>query len=352
MSIPPFVNVLAIQLKRIGDLALTTPALLAMKAGGAHVTLVATDGTAALLPALVGYCVDEALVYRARRGGNLSLWRRLLRGGFDACVDFTGRDRSALMTGLSHAPRRIIARPALRKGGWRRLVYNVMVDSSVRSRHTIDYYLDHLGPLSLRQSPSENPVHAALQLPPESVAEADRALASAGLGGDEPFVVVHPGSARTEKYWVPARWAEVIRHLGRERNLRCVLTGGSGDAFENEHLAQIRAALAADAGLCVDFAGRLDLLTLTALLSKTALFVGVDSGPMHLAAAFGRPQIVLFGPTNPFHWRPRHSRALVLHSGHGDVPVREFTPESTGGSTDAISTGAVIDAIGQVPLSG
>ena len=350
MSIPRSLNVLALQLKRIGDLALTTPALLAMKAGGAHVTLVATDGTAPLLPALVGYCVDEALIYRTRGGGNFSVWKRLVQGGFDACVDFTGRDRSALMTLLSRATRRVIAQPALRKGGWRRLVYNAVVDSSVRIRHTVDHYLDHLGPLSLAQNGSKNSAHAALQLPPPNAAEADRALSLAGLDDGEPFVVVHPGSARTEKYWVPERWAEVIRHLGRERNLRCVLTGGSGDAFENEHLAQIRAALAADAGLCVDFAGRLDLLTLTALLSKTALFVGVDSGPMHLAAAFRRPQIVLFGPTNPFHWRPRHPDAFVLHSGHGDAPLQEFAPESAGGPTDAISTQAVIDAIRQVPL--
>ncbi len=343
-------NVLALQLKRIGDLALTTPALLAIKTGGAHVTLVVAAGTEALLPALVGFCVDEALVYRPE-GGNFALWKRLVCGGFDACVDFTGRDRSALMTLLSHAPRRIIARPALRKGVWRRLVYNTLVDSSVRSRHTVDHYLDHLGALPLAASQAgDNLAHAALQLPPENAARAGELLGAAGIGENESFVVVHPGSARAEKYWVPERWAEVIRFVGRERNLRCVLTGGSGDKFEQEHLAQIRAALEADADLCVDFAGRLDLLTLTALLARTALSVSVDSGPMHLAAAFRRPQIALFGPTNPFHWRPRHPDAFVLHSGHGDLPLREFNEDSPGGPTDAISTQAVIDAIKQVPL--
>ena len=346
----PGVKVLALQLKRIGDLALTTPALLAMKTGGVHVTLAVTEGTAALLPALVGYCVDEALVYRAG-GGNFPLWKRLVRGGWDACVDFTGRDRSALMTGLSHAPRRVIARPALRKGSWRRLVYNTLVDSSVRSRHTVDHYLDHVAALPPgMETATENFTQAALRLPPENIAKAGKMLAASGISDDESFVVVHPGSARTEKYWVPERWAEVIRFVGRERNLRCVLTGGSGDAFEQEHLAQIRAALAADADLCVDFAGRLDLLTLTALLARTALCASVDSGPMHLAAAFRRPQIALFGPTNPFHWRPRHPDAFILHAGHGDLPLREFSEDSSGGRTDAISTEAVIDAIKQIPL--
>ena len=105
-------RILALQLKRIGDLALTTPALHAMRRGGAHVTLVVDGGSAALLP-LLGDCVDASLIYRrgGTDGGNGALWRRLLRGGFDASVDFTGRDRSALMTLAAHAPRRVVARP-------------------------------------------------------------------------------------------------------------------------------------------------------------------------------------------------------------------------------------------------
>ncbi len=335
-------NVLAIQLKRIGDLVLTAPALRAMRTGGARVTLAVHAGTAALLPALVGSAVDEALVYRAA-GGNSALWRRLLRGGWDASVDFTGRDRSALMTLFAHAPRRVIARPALRKAGWRRFAYNVVVDSSVRERHTVDHSLDHLQGIGLAATADGS----ALQLPSEHIAQADTALAEAGITG--PFAVVHPGSARAEKYWVPARWAEIIRHLARERGLPCVLTGGKGDPFEDAHLAQIRAALGADANLCADFAGRLDLLTLAATLARAELCVSVDSGPMHLAAAFRRPQVALFGPTNPFHWRPRHDRALVLRAGSGDAPLREFAPDAPGGPTAAISTRAVIDAIEHLP---
>ena len=335
-------NVLAIQLKRIGDLVLTAPALRAMKQGGARVTLAVHGGTAALLPALVGFSVDEALVYRAA-GANLALWRRLARGGWSAAVDFTGRDRSALMTLLAHAPRRVIARPALRKAGWRRWVYNAVVDSSVRERHTVDHLVDHLRGVGL-PAVEDGP---ALRVPPDHLARAAGALAAAGIDG--PFAVVHPGSARAEKYWVPARWAELVRHLARERGLPCVLTGGRGDPYEDAHLAEIRAALGSDASLCTDLAGQLDLLTLAAVLARAALCVSVDSGPMHLAAAFGCPQVALFGPTNPFHWRPRHGRALVLRAGNGDAPLREFTPDAKGGPTADISTCAVIDAIEHLP---
>ena len=330
-------RVLALQLKRIGDLVLTTPALHALRAAGHHVTLVLTPTTAALLPAL-GDSVDDALVYR--RGGSGAPWRRLLTGPrFDAAVDFTGRDRSALLTLAARAPRRVIARPLLRGSLWRRWVYNRPVDTSVRARHTVDFYLDHLAPLEVPFPCDGGPAGPVLRLPAGSAAQADTLLAGAGLPAGQPFVAVHPGTARPEKYWRPERWAEVIRCCQSDLRLPVVLTGGKDDPCEQAHLARIRAALAAAASPppAVDLAGRLDLLTLAAVLARAALVLGVDSGPMHLAAAFRRPQVVLFGPTNPFHWRPRHAA------------LDTFADHEAGGPTDAISTQAVIACISQMP---
>ena len=97
----------------------------------------------------------------------------------------------------------------------------------------------------------------------------------------------------------------------------------------------------------MDLAGQLDLPTLAAVLARASLFLGVDSGPMHLAAAWQRPQIVLFGPTNPFHWRPRYAGCLVLRAGHGDAPLQTFADRSPGGPLDLISTRAVNDCIAE-----
>jgi ADP-heptose:LPS heptosyltransferase len=65
---------------------------------------------------------------------------------------------------------------------------------------------------------------------------------------------------------------------------------------------------------------------------------------MHLAGAFGVPQLAIFGPTNPFHWRPRHERAIILQS-HGPVAEPEFRPQHPGGLMTEVSTQAAIDAI-------
>ena len=341
-------RILALQLKRIGDLVLTTPALCAARAAGHHVTLALTPTTAALLPAL-GDSVDDALIYRGADG---AFWRGLLAGPrFDAVVDFTGRDRSALLTLASRAPSRVIARPLLRGSFWRRWIYNRPVDTSVRSRHTVDFYLDHLAPLAVPVNPGGEPAGPVLRVPADAAARAAALLAAAGLTPGQPFVVVHPSTARPEKYWLPERWAEVIRFCRLDLGLPVVLTGGKNDPFEGSHLARIRAALPTSHFPLPtsDLAGRLDLLTLSAVLARASLILGVDSGPMHLAAAFGRPQVVLFGPTNPFHWRPRHALARVLRAGHGDAPLTAFADRSPGGPTDAISTHAVIACISQMP---
>ena len=332
-------HVLALQLRRIGDLLLTTPALWTMRQAGCRVTLALSEGCAPLLPMLLNHSVDDALVLRRRAPWeNLRLAGRVARGGFDAAVDFTGNDRSALLTRLSGANRRVVARDTLRRAPrWRRWAYNRFVETSVRDRHTVDRHLEHLAGLDLPQPVSfpHEPPGPLLNIPADA-----RERAWAATGGLPRYAVVHPGSARAEKYWQPGRWAGVITAIQGELGLPVVLTGGRGAPFEDAHLAMILA----DAAPRANVAGRLDLPALAALIDGAALFVGVDSGPMHLAAAARVPCIVLFGPTNPFHWRPRHATARVLQAGHGDEPVDEFAPVSPAGAMDLIAVRAVVAA--------
>jgi serine/threonine protein kinase len=132
--------------------------------------------------------------------------------------------------------------------------------------------------------------------------ELDRILAKAGVLSN--FVIIHPGSARIEKFWEAERWAELINHFS-ERGFTCVLSGGPAE-MEQTHIAAIKDKLRRPV---IDLSGQVDLLTLTAIINKAQLLVGVDSAPTHLAAAMHTPQVVLYGPTNPFHWRPRESPA-------------------------------------------
>ena len=81
-----------------------------------------------------------------------------------------------------------------------------------------------------------------------------------------------------------------------------------------------------------------------ALASEARVVASVDTAPMHLAAAFSRPQVALFGKTNPYHWRPRHERAFVIAAGHAE-PLSEFTPRMKGGVMADIPAQSVVEAI-------
>jgi predicted lipopolysaccharide heptosyltransferase III len=327
------VNILLLQLKRIGDLMLTTPAIAALRAKfpDANLTLVVARGSAELLPALTD--VNRAVVMQL---GFLDFAACLAiaRANFDYCIDFTRNDRSAFLTFLSRAPRRVVARRIRSLSKIRRLFYNELVVTRLRDTHMVDYNLALLQPLGIH-----NASRAIRLNVPADARDKANALRKEHRVGDS-FAVFHPGSARTEKFWEPQRWAEAIEYTHNNQRLDVILTGGT-DRFEQAHLAEIKSRLRQPV---VDFSGETDLLTLAALIGQARLLVTVDSAPVHFAAATRTPQVILFGPTNPFHWRPRESPALILQ-GASPLPVTEFVAKQARTPMKQISTQAVIDAI-------
>ncbi|HEX8076439.1 MAG TPA: glycosyltransferase family 9 protein, partial [Chthoniobacterales bacterium] len=261
-------------------------------------------------------------------------WIALSLGKFDYCLDFTRNDRSAFLTFLSGARQRITADHPQLRTKLRARSYNELVEAPVGFLHTVDYHLALLKPLGIANA------SRALQLvlPEETISEAEALLRQTGAG--EEFVCFHPGSARAEKFWEPGRWAQVIDHCARETGMKCVLTGGRSQIEQ----AQILAIKAAAKTGPIDLSGKTSLLTLAALVRRARLLVTVDSAPMHFAAAWETPQVVLFGPTNPYHWHPRTETAIVLLGGN-DGPVTEFQPKQRAVPMNQISTKAVIDAM-------
>lgn len=326
-------NILLIQLKRIGDLILTTPAIEALRQQfpDATITLVVAPPCRELLPAIAG--VDRTLIVRGT-ASDVCRWLAIFVRRFDYCLDFTRNDRSAFLTFLSHARRRITADHVKLRSKIRARSYNELVPCSVRLMHTVDYHLALLAPVGIA---GRQPV-IQLNLPEAARRNAAAMLAAGGV--TDQFMIVHTGSARREKFWEAARWTEVINHFAREHRLKCVLTGGPS-AIEQGHIADIKRHIPAGV---VDLSGRTELLTLAAIVSRASAVATVDSAPVHFAAAFETPQVALFGPTNPFHWRPRSSRAIILQGDSG-APVTEFDPKRAAVSMNQISTAAVINAI-------
>lgn len=322
-------KILLVQLKRIGDLILTTPAIRCLREAfpEAHLTLIADGSCRGLLSALD---VDECLVHQ-KRGGNPWIYHRLPFLQPDWCLDFSGTDRAMGFSALSRATRRVNFL-RFREKFLRRLFFTDFVDSSVRTRHTADHYTDLLQPLGVAR---EN-VPLALRLPAES---ATRAVLD-GRGVTSPYAVIHAGTARAEKYWIPERWAAVADHLRDRFGLTPVFTGATAPD-ELVHLAAIRASLS---GPSADLTGATDLAGLAGVIAGARVFCGVDTAAMHLADAVRTPAVALFGPTNPYQWRPRHTRAEVLRAD----TTEPFDVRQKGGPMAHISEAQVCAALGRL----
>lgn len=124
-------------------------------------------------------------------------------------------------------------------------------------------------------------------------------------------VVVHPGAAAPGRRWPPDRFAAVARALA-ERDETVVVTGSPGEADLADRVRR-GAGLPRSALL----AGRTDLAELAALVAAARLVVSGDTGTAHLASAYRRPSVVLFGPTPPRRWGPPPGPHTVLWHGTG-----------------------------------
>lgn len=333
-------RILLLQLKRIGDFILTAPAVAALRAARPQAEIVAVVPSQVIGIARCFTGLSSAWSYHHGRL-NLRTWTGIAAGSWDASLDFSGTDRAALMTRLSRATirsgyRKFADTPSLA------MAYNRLSDASVRDLHTVDFHLALLETLGIRALAGGD---SGFALPAKMRDWAARRLSQEG--GKGPHVVVHPGTARVEKYWPAERWARVIEELaGREEN-QVVLTGAR-DPLEQAHLAELRRHLRAPV---VDLTGRLSLLETAAIIAGARLALGVDSMAMHLAAMFQTPQIVLYGPTNPFHWRPRHGRAVVIVAGQ-PASFCDWSPHLDGQDMSLISTEQVINAIRAFPRAG
>jgi len=121
---------------------------------------------------------------------------------------------------------------------------------------------------------------------------AERFLQGHGIGTTDRFVYVNPTARWESKYWLAPRWGELCDRL-TDRGIRPVL-GGSG--ADRPYIGQITEQMTSAP---IVAAGHLSLGESTALISKASAYVGLDTGPMHIAAMAGVPVVALFGPTHP-----------------------------------------------------
>jgi lipopolysaccharide heptosyltransferase II len=205
-------------------------------------------------------------------------------------------DRSPLLTllpWLAGVPRRV-GPDSLGRGF--SLTDRVAVSSSPEHlQHQAEIYLDLARALHLKIG------HPRMHFLPteaerETIVKSDRPQVAVFVGGGS-----NPGMDLTAKRWPLVRYKELVERLANERQVQVLLIGGPGDA---ELTAEILRDVNVPEGSVLDLAGKTKFGESAAQLEASALFIGNDSSPMHMAAAVGIPVIAIFGPTSPQEYGP------------------------------------------------
>lgn len=213
---------------------------------------------------------------------------------YEVAVDFQGAVRSAVLARWSGAP--VIYGAAQARENVASMFYTRQVIA--RGSHIVEQNL------SLAEAVARRPLEMPkIEFPHDQAVEkqcGDRL--QCGIGD---FVLLNPGAGWGAKQWPAERYGQVARRLA-EDGVKSLINFGPGE----EPL--VRAVESASEGTAKGIAG--SLTELIALTGRARLFVGGDTGPMHLAAALGIPVVAIFGPTNPTRNGPFGTRSIVLRS--------------------------------------
>ncbi|MEO5739636.1 MAG: glycosyltransferase family 9 protein [Vicinamibacterales bacterium] len=319
-------KILLVRLRLIGDVVFTTPAIRAIRRHypGARITYIVEEEAAAVVrhnPHLDTVIVARSPHAPGRLRADIALVRRLRRERYDLAIDFHGGPRSSLLTWLSGARTRIGYEVVGRS--W---MYTTRVPRprTLRPRHSVVSQWDVLLPLGIA---APDPEIDTTEMPddPAAASAVARRLAGAGIGTGNPVVVVHVSAGNPFRRWPATSFVELVRRLASaDPARRIILTSGPSDAEAAAAIARdARALLATHERPAVVECGEFDLAELRALVGQAALYIGGDSGPLHIAGATGVPVVGLYGPTLPVRSQPFRGARFISAAAEGpDLPCR------------------------------
>jgi heptosyltransferase-3 len=294
MYLKPPKTILVICTRRIGDVVLVTPVMRSLKTRwpDAEIHVLVFEGTEGALE----NNPDVARVIVAKRRGTrkerlieaVSLWRK-----YDFAYSVTQSDRASFYCWISGRYRLGIVASGKKNLAKRILFHRCFI--APPTGHVVSVALTGLGLLRIE------PVHQVV--PPAMIAHGPRAAALDDLLkplGQRPFVVLQVDAMYRYKAWHASGWIELLDWL-RARGYGVVLSAGA-QTTQNADITAIQRSAGSEA---VDLIGRVSLAELAAVIGRAALYVGVDTGVSHIAAATSTPIVVLFGPSNPIAWGPR-----------------------------------------------
>ncbi|UFS68641.1 putative lipopolysaccharide heptosyltransferase III [Geomonas sp. RF6] len=332
-------RILVIKLRNIGDVLLCAPLFDNLKAAfpGAKISALVNAGTEAMLE---GHpAVHQVIVYNRNIKKNSFLkrlreeaafYRRLRAERFDMVLNLTEGDRGAIVSLVSGARVRAGVDPMSQGMVGKRLIYTELVPRPGAEYHAVEKNLQALSALGLTAEKRA----VSFYFSPADGENVARRLAAVSLP-EKGFFHAHVTSRWMFKALPPSKVAFLIDEISRLSGLPSVLTCAP-EVKELSYLAGLLPLLSTPHH---DLSGALSLKELGALSAAARFFVGVDSAPMHMAAALDVPVLGIFGPTSVPEWGPwdnsmgrnpyhapngvqRASRHTVLQAERACVPCR------------------------------
>jgi len=301
-------NILVIKMRNIGDVLLSSAlfANLRLAFPRARISGMVNSGTEETL--LGNPDIDRLYIYdrnlkkgslRHRVQGELSLLATLRNSRFDLVMNLTEGDRGAI-TALISGARCRIGMDSLGKGmAGKNRIYTHIVPRLMPGLHAVEQNLEFLKALGIQ------PVTTRVSFPFDS-ADAETARARLSAVGLEPghFFQAHCTSRWMFKTMPPATAARLIELLAERSGLPCLITS-SPEEKELHYIAELRRQISNE--MTPHFSD-LKIKELGAITSMSRFFAGVDSAPMHIAAALDIPVLGVFGPSMPQIWGPWDNR--------------------------------------------
>lgn len=329
---------LVIKLRQHGDVLLTSPVFQVLKNHAPHIevdALVYHDTREMLTghPAISNvFTIDREWKHMGlatQAIHEFGLYRALRARRYDLVIHLTEHPRGAWLTRLL-GPTYSVAQRALgiNEGRdsrlWKTSFTHTFPSPRATFRHTVESNLDALRRLGIYPKPDEKRLVLIPGAAAEAKVESLMALHNITTGK---FIHIHPTSRWFFKTWPAEKFAGLILELGKIGE-RVVLTAAP-DTNEREMIAAIKTLLRAPV---VDLTGSLSLKELAALTARARAFVGVDSAPMHMAAAMRTPTVALFGPSAESQWGPWEVRHRIVASIDPRHTCRPCGNDGCGGS--------------------
>lgn len=321
-------KILLVRLRLIGDVVFTTPIIRALRRQYPEATLTYLVESAAAPVVRGNPYLDEVWAIEHRRGvgrvlDDVRLARRVRRARFDVAIDLHGGPRSAWLTWSTRAAVRVGYDVPGRTWMYTRVVAK---PPDLAPRHSVLNQWDLLAALDPNRFGTPTPDGARVEMavdPGARIAVAGR-LAAMGVPADGTLIVMHVSAGNPFRRWPQSSFADVAAALaGAAASRHVVVTSGPSDAVAASRVLAAARARVPDAASRLHDGEGLSLSELRALCERAALFIGGDSGPLHVAATSDVPVVGLYGPTLPGRsapWRPGSIPTASIDA--GPLPCR------------------------------